>query len=238
MILASEALKNIKHLSFDLWLTLIKSNPNFKKQRALYFYNNLNTLKKSIEEVELTFREVDVMCNAINEKTGKNIWAEEMYLMVIYKLNDSLVPFEDIDLGILYKEIEQLVFKNMPLLIEPSIFNFLDHMKKSQNLTLNILSNTAFIKGSTLRLVLDHLAISQYFDFQIYSDEVGASKPSAEIYDILFQKILITQNSDKVRLEEILHIGDNLKADILGAKASGINAFHVCNNSPLNSLFN
>jgi putative hydrolase of the HAD superfamily len=238
MTLSNDILKNIKHLSFDLWLTLIKSNPDFKKQRALYFFNNLNTLKKSIEEVELTFREVDVMCNVLNEKTGNNISAEEMHLMVVYKLNNSLMPFEKIDLRSLYQEMEQLVFKNMPIVIEPTIFHFLGNIKKSRNLTINILSNTAFIKGSTLRLVLDHLDISRYFDFQIYSDEVSASKPSIKIYDILFQNISVIRNGENVRLEEILHVGDNLKADVLGAQACGINAFHVCSNSPLKSLFN
>ena len=59
-----------KHYSFDLWLTLIKSNPRFKQERTSYFYEKFNTKNKSIEEVALIFRQVDLMVNAINEKTG------------------------------------------------------------------------------------------------------------------------------------------------------------------------
>ena len=69
-----------QHYSFDLWLTLIKSNPHFKKERALFFHKHLNTKHKSIEEVEKTFRQVDLMSNATNEKTGQNISANELYL--------------------------------------------------------------------------------------------------------------------------------------------------------------
>jgi putative hydrolase of the HAD superfamily len=51
-------MKTYKHYSFDLWLTLIKSNPIFKKERALFFHQHLNAAKKSIEEVEITKKQV------------------------------------------------------------------------------------------------------------------------------------------------------------------------------------
>ena len=43
-------MKTYKHYSFDLWLTLIKSNPTFKKERALFFHKHLNAAGKSLEE--------------------------------------------------------------------------------------------------------------------------------------------------------------------------------------------
>ncbi len=42
---------SIKHISFDLWLTIIKSNPNFKPKRNIFLENTLKLiklLKKSI----------------------------------------------------------------------------------------------------------------------------------------------------------------------------------------------
>ena len=103
-------MKRYKHYSFDLWLTLIKSNPEFKKQRALYFYKKYNTGNKPVGEVEAVFKRIDNLCNAVNEKTGKNIDAEEMYLMVISYLNDFEISFDNIDLIELYLEIEKIIF--------------------------------------------------------------------------------------------------------------------------------
>jgi putative hydrolase of the HAD superfamily len=137
-----------KHYSFDLWFTLIKSNPEFKKERAKYFHKNFNFNNKTLNEVETIFRNVDLMCNSINEKIGKNISAEEMYLMVLYQINEDNKYIGDINLQELYTEMETMFF-NYP----PSIFNFqtievLHSIKQFKN-TTNILSNTAFIKGST-----------------------------------------------------------------------------------------
>jgi putative hydrolase of the HAD superfamily len=72
-----------QHYSFDLWLTLIKSNPYFKIERTKIFHRDFNPAGKSIDDVARAFRQVDLMCNAVNERTGKNIDADEMYLMVI-----------------------------------------------------------------------------------------------------------------------------------------------------------
>ena len=72
-----------RHYSFDLWLTLIKSNPAFKTERTRIFFEDYNIAGKSIEEVAAAFRRVDLLGNAINERTGKNIDSDELYLMVI-----------------------------------------------------------------------------------------------------------------------------------------------------------
>ena len=108
-----------KHYSFDLWFTLIKSNPEFKKERAKFFHKSFNFNNKTLNEVETIFRNVDLMCNSINEKIGKNISAEEMYLMVLYQINEDNKYIGDINLQELYTEMETMFF-NYP----PSIFNF------------------------------------------------------------------------------------------------------------------
>jgi len=44
-----------RHYSFDLWLTLIKSNPGFKAERAHYFFENYNPLKKAWKKWQQSF---------------------------------------------------------------------------------------------------------------------------------------------------------------------------------------
>jgi putative hydrolase of the HAD superfamily len=210
----------------------------FKKERSKYFYKNFNSLNKSIEEVEIVFRNIDLKCNSINEITGKNIDAEEMYLMVIFYLNGSIKPFENIDLTALYLEMEKLFLEYSPILFNNETQNCLDKIKQNTKNTLNILSNTGFIKGKTLKKVLDNLEISKYFNFEIYSDEIGFSKPNIKIYNNLIFEINNLRNNT-ISMNEIIHIGDNYNADILGAQKAGIKTFQVnSNNNSIIDLIN
>lgn len=221
-----------KHYSFDLWLTLIKSNPAFKTERTKYFHARFNSKKKTIEEVALVFRQVDLMVNAINEKTGKNIDADEMYLMVISIINDYSTDFQDVDTEGLYLEMETLLLNNMPLLYSPESLIVLSELKASGLSTLNILSNTGFIKGKTLRKVLSNLKLSEMLDFQLYSDEVRLSKPNPEFFKLMLNTI-DQEKHPEIGLHEIIHIGDNPVADVKGAKAMGINTLLINSNDLL-----
>lgn len=218
-----------KHYSFDLWLTLIKSDPAFKIERTKYFHENFNTTKKTIEEVALIFRQVDLMVNAMNEKTGKNIDADEMYLMVISIMNDYSTDFQDIDPEALYQEMEKLLLKHMPLLYCSDCISVLSKLKESGSSTVSLLSNTGFIRGKTLRTVLHHLELDTLLDFQLFSDEFRMSKPNPQFFQLMLDTI--DQNKHpQIGLKEIIHIGDNPVADIRGAEAIGINSLLINSN--------
>jgi putative hydrolase of the HAD superfamily len=224
-------MKTYKHYSFDLWLTLIKSNPVFKKERALFFYKHLNSSDKSLEEVEMIFRKIDLMCNAINQKSGGNIDAEEMYLMVIYELNGSNNTFENLDIEWLLHEMEQLFFQYIPTIYNPKTLFTLYTLKEMPDVSMSILSNTGFIKGSTLRVVLENLGMAHFFDFQLYSDEVNMSKPNYEFFALMVEKIYYKRPDDNLTFDDVIHVGDNEIADIHGANNLGINSFLINSNN-------
>lgn len=218
-----------KHYSFDLWLTLIKSNPQFKLERARLFHSKYNSFNKSFEEVATIVRQVDLMVNSMNEKTGKNIDADEMCLMVISVINDYHPDFSGMDMEELYTEIEALLFNYLPLVYCDQTKLTLSKIKDSGNSTLSILSNTGFIRGKTLRKVLEELEIAPLLDFQLYSDEVRLSKPNKAFFQLMLDTIDRTKHK-KIELHEIVHIGDNPVADILGATAAGIKSVLINSN--------
>ena len=215
-------MKLYKHYSFDLWMTLIRSNPAFKLERTKFFYDNFNQHEKTLEEVGIIFRQVDVMCNAINEKTGNNIDAEEMYLMVISAINNYHYSLQNVDIAALYAEMEALVFKHLPVVYSAETVNVLGKLKQhAGDVSFSLLSNTAFIKGCTLRAILKELELDKYFDFQLYSDETGMSKPNGRLFKLMINTIQEIR-TQPISLKEIVHIGDNAKADIWGAEKAGI----------------
>ncbi|OWK69232.1 HAD family hydrolase [Pedobacter sp. AJM] len=219
-----------KHYSFDLWLTLIKSNPAFKLQRTRYFHQHLNSRRKSLDEVGLVFRQVDLMVNAINEKTGKNVDADEMYLMVISIINDYDFNFHDLDLEALYQQMEVLLLHHMPLIYCNRCLDVLSAIKGHGETSTNILSNTGFIKGHTLRKVITHLGIDEFIDFQLYSDEVRMSKPNSGFFQLMIDTIDREKHPD-LALHDIIHVGDNPLADVRGAQQMGINSMLIHSNN-------
>ncbi len=218
-----------KHYSFDLWLTLIKSNPTFKKERAKYFHNKFNHTGKTIDEVTAIFRKVDLMVNSINEKTGKNIDAEEMYLMVISIINDYSAVFSDVDVEQLYQDMEETLLNHLPELYCSNSLNVLKKIKESGASTISLLSNTGFIKGKTLRKILSHLGIAELLDFQLYSDEVRMSKPNPQFFQLMLDSIDRKKHRE-IELYEIIHVGDNVEADHRGAEKLGIKTLVINSN--------
>lgn len=221
-------MKLYKHYSFDLWLTLIKSNPEFKIQRSRFFFQNFNYKSKTIEQVNDIFRKIDLMTNSINQKTGKNIETHEIYLIIISVINDYTIDFDKINLSEIYDKMENLFFLYLPSLYSNETKYTLDNLKQ-KGCTCNILSNTALIKSSSLIKLLENLKLDQYFEFQIYSDQVKLSKPNYEIFKLMHENAKKIQNY-KLDFNDIIHVGDNFEADIKGGKEYGIDTFQINTN--------
>lgn len=206
------------HFSFDLWLTLIKSHPEFKTKRVELFSSFFN-VSKPIEDVAKTVKYYDDLCNTINEVTGGNIDTFEIYLMILGALNVDVKLLNKEKLNEFYLKSEELFLEYKPVIIFENIHDFFDDIK-NKGKTINILSNTGFIKGKTMRKFLVHENLDQYIDFHIYSDEINFSKPNP----IVFQEVKNKINDQDIPMHQILHIGDNPVADYKGAKDFGFSA--------------
>ena len=134
----------------------------------------------------------------------------------------------------LLHKMEQLFFQYITTIYHPETLSTLNSLKEIPNVSMNILSNTGFIKGATLRIALEKIEIAHFFDFQLYSDEVNLSKPNVEFFSLMLEKINKERKNDSLVLNDIIHIGDNIIADIHGANRLGINSFQV--NSNLNTI--
>ena len=72
-----------------------------------------------------------------------------------------------------------------------------------------------FTHSETALAVLDEAGFRSHFDAVAISDAVGWRKPRREIFDAVLQEL-------DVAPEEVLHVGDSLRADVAGAAALGI----------------
>ena len=159
----------------------------------------------------------------MNEKTGLNINTYEIYFLILNKLNVDISDITIAQLDQFYKETETLFFDYKPQLMYPAIHKLFDELKL-ENKSMNILSNTGFIKGRTLRKLMTEYGFEDQFDFQIYSDEVGISKPNLQIFKLVEDQVKLNRNLEQ---KDVLHVGDNIVADYNGAIAYGFGAILV-----------
>lgn len=206
------------HFSFDLWLTLIKSHPEFKAKRVELFSSYFN-IGKPVSDVAKAVKYYDDLCNTINEVTGGNIDTFEIYLLILNSMGVDVKQINREQLEGFYLKSEDLFLEYRPVVIFENIRSFFDEIK-NQGKTINILSNTGFIKGTTMRKFLAGEELDQYIDFHIYSDEINCSKPNP----LIFQEVKNNIADQELPLHRILHIGDNPVADYKGAKDFGFSA--------------
>lgn len=209
---------NHSHFSFDLWLTLIKSHPEFKAKRVELF-SSFFEVGKPMEDVAKVVKYYDDLCNTINEVIGGNVDTFEIYLLILGALNVDLKQITSEKLKEFYLKSEKLFLEYKPVVIFENLHQFFDEIK-NQGKTINILSNTGFIKGTTMRKFLIEENLDQYIDFHIYSDELNCSKPNP----LIFQEVKNRVKNQDLLMNQILHIGDNPIADYKGAKDFGFNA--------------
>lgn len=211
-----------RHFSFDLWLTLIRSHPEFKQQRNILL-KDFFRLDNPLDEVSATVRHYDVLCNRISELTGLHFDGSQIYCLVLQALGQDISGISRTQLEQFYTETELLFLQYAPQLIHPDIHLLLRQIR-DQGKTASILSNTAFIRGSTLDKLLEQYELLQYFTFRLYSDETGFSKPNKKVFDLLYDK---TATMGIREAKNILHIGDNPEADYEGALQAGLSAFLI-----------
>lgn len=211
----------VQHLSFDLWLTLIKSNPQFKQRRAEFIAERYNPLGLSSILVFNIIRNIDRACDQMNETSGKKVATEFMYSSILNELGYDALLINDNLLAEIKSHINELFYEYQPSLLNDDILKILTQFK-SDGLSMNISSNTGFIEGYCLVKSSNLAELFSFFDFLVFSDEINASKPSSEFFENVFRQT-------NVKKKEIIHIGDNYSADYIGAKNFGFNALLIEN---------
>jgi putative hydrolase of the HAD superfamily len=90
----------------------------------------------------------------------------------------------------------------------------------ARGLRLAVVSNTMRTPGRTLRRILEAHGLLAPFDHLTFSDEVGVRKPAAEIFRL-------TLGALGVPADEAVHVGDDPRLDVEGARNAGLRVVQV-----------
>lgn len=217
-------MKTIKFISFDMWGTLITSNPTFKNERAKHVSKISTRQDLTIDEINQVFNSVKKDADFTVEKFGIQFPIESLYKKIAFKLGIQ-------DVNDLKRQCELLFLCNLPILISDTK-EILEKLK-NDGYEMVISSNTLLIGGDTIFSALNQLNIGHYFSNMYFSDHLGVAKPNPMFYKH------VQEHSNYLK-SEIIHVGDNLTTDIIGSKEYGFNNYQInpLYNETLTSFYN
>ena len=205
------SLSYIRFLSFDVWGTLIKGNPLFKPVRQEIIAHAFGIDLDLIARVSV---EVDVDLDALSDSTGQDFDFALRTREIVRRAGGNPEQLSASEFVALQLEVNAMYRMLPPSWLEHDIPEILRELT-SRGYMLGLLSNTGFINGAAQREAFAALGVLDLFAVTIFSDEERIAKPDRRI----FERLAIRAG---VPAKEILHIGDNVRADYRGSEAAGI----------------
>lgn len=196
-------------VSLDVWGTLLRATSTFKARRATLVAEALGT------DPDETAAAMESAAENLDEdtlRTGQQYGCADRLNHTAAALG---VPrLAGVALAGLEFRLGWALAGDPPSLTEPDLPDTLARFRAA-GLGLAVTSNTGFISGAQMRPMLGALGLQ--VDHHVFSDEVGHAKPAPEIFAHL-------AGAAGCRPAEILHVGDNRRADVLGARDAGMRA--------------
>ncbi|WP_406832469.1 HAD family hydrolase [Pedococcus sp. KACC 23699] len=209
---------NIRAVSFDVWVTLIRSDPGFKPRRnedlRLRFAPHLDSVV-----FDSAVRAYDKKADVLAEKTGSDYGFVDRLALLF---NGLEVPFDPSSDAVEEAYVEQ---ERLARLLHPRPYHAdLPEMLRdlSSVMPLAVTSNTGMLPGTLMRRLLDQAGFAGVFTHFTFSDEVGVNKPKPGIFAHMLTGLSSTIPT--LAAAEVLHVGDNPVADGHGATAFGMQA--------------
>ncbi len=203
----------ISVVSYDIWRTLLKPDPAYAPRRAELVAGYLG-VSRCVSTVAAALKEASSELDAKMDETGEQFGFAPRIELTAAKLGLAK-PSADL-IASLEESVNDAHLELAPTLMEPNLVDlFVRHWDEGRMTA--VISNTGITSGKVLRDLLAVRGLLQYIDIALFSDEVGVAKPNEEIFVELIKRA-------EVFAAEIVHVGDNRKADYAGATHAGLNA--------------
>ena len=216
-------MSKIKHVSLDAWNTILIPNTQYAIRRSNILAEAFSC---SPEFAAKVYTSVKRRLDKHAEEAGEGYATEYVYNELLAAFPRHLnVDIEE--LRVLH--IENEFFNSPPSILEETKKAI--RLLKDRGITVSISSNTNFISGRILgRFIQEQVG---NFDFMLFSDTMQMShsakngwfipaKPSHSFFSQVAKYCSVLH--PEIKVEEILHIGDNEICDYNGAKNFGFQA--------------
>lgn len=209
-------LKSIKAVTFDFWWTLFRDkngladssvlNDRIDYLQKICLSKKAFRTRKQVKEAYFKGREFFER----NHRKGVFTSPESLMKKIFHELD---IKIEEPEARVIGEWVSYLgSFASLELM--PHADELLKKLKE-KNVKVGLISDTVFTKGKHLVYHLRRHGVLRFFDYLVFSDEVGFVKPQKEVFKTAL-------NFLKARPQESMHIGDFPWSDIEGAKNYGM----------------
>lgn len=210
----------LRAVGFDLWETLVTNSPEATElQRVLRTARVAETLAAHRQQVPPEL--VDAAYRRTWEQCHELYWSRDLDVPTRRQIEILLAALELTSTHELAEALErayaEAILDHLPAVVEGAREAL--EWCRSRSLRVGLVSNTGRTPGSVLRTVLQRLGLEERIDVMVFSNEVGACKPSEKIFGRLLEDL----GTEPV---ETVFVGDNLEADVAGAQLLGMRGVH------------
>jgi len=213
----------VKAVTFDLWETLLFEKDGDSNQINAARCRHLAEVLNKPPELQVANDQVEAACKQVVSRLLE-VWSrnedishvEQLELLVKFVSNGSL--------ALKPEWIEELSsayvspFFEVPPHLNPDAKEVLEELADAEK-RIGLICNTGLTPGFAVRTFLESEGALEYFDFLTFSDEIGYRKPESRVFHLTARKLRVDPRS-------IVHVGDNLKVDVWGAKNAGFKAIY------------
>mmetsp|Transcript_9453 Transcript_9453/g.30867 ORF Transcript_9453/g.30867 Transcript_9453/m.30867 type:complete len:298 (-) Transcript_9453:223-1116(-) len=217
----------IRAVSFDVTGTLVVHRHGVSEAYANCAAQSRMTDPPTAEELKPAFkaawREVceEMPCFGFAEKRGGRNWWKHVVRRTLDLAGRTDV--EGLEFERFFRRVYQHYGSEEGYEVLPDVVECLEGLG-AYNLSLGVTSNTA---TRTIETTLPLTKLAPYFDWFVCSADVGFEKPHRRIFDDALRDARFWLDDPTLAPENMLHVGDNLVCDYMGAKAAGFQALYL-----------
>jgi len=214
----------INTITFDLWQTLLLDTKEMGRERANLRLTRTQAIllacgeKCDIEDLNEAYTNCYQECRSIREQ-GLDISFQEQVGLFIFKISPDLRARVGEGTFTKLMQVYSDAFFVYPPAPHKNAIEVLGYLKTT-GCKLGLISNTAMTPGVAFKRFLKDHSMLKFFDVLTFSDEVKLSKPSAEMF-----LTTLTELGSEPSLA--VHIGDDVRTDIIGARTVGMKAIWI-----------
>lgn len=215
-----------KHVSFDVWNTLLRPNKKFSAARNQMI---ADTLGVPVYVVSEQYTETKTQLDRFAKQFGLGCNTIQSWHMLIERMvqfsSDADVSKWKCDalVNTMFNRTLEL-FREHPPLLDKGVVEAIGRLYGA-GVTMNIASNSNFVPGTSMQPFLKATFGYNTFSFFVFSDQIGMAKPSFQF----FQRVKAQINLPAV---DVVHVGDDERYDN-GSELVGIDFFEVSQRHPI-----
>ena len=210
----------VKVITFDLWDCLFIDDSDEPKRAKAGLpskkVSRREILHKALSQISPIDREIVNVAFDVTDSAFWKVWHDQLVTWTVAERLSVLLgglgrslPKEIFDEVV--KSYENMEIEYMPD-PAPGAVEALKELNKKYH--LSIISDAIFTPGKNLRILLKEAGMYPYFEYFVFSDEIGVSKPHPAVFESVAKHF-------QVEYENIVHVGDRPHNDILGPQSVG-----------------